>query len=74
MVYSVTTMRISTGLALFIGLTSAACGGKTPLPKGPPPEYEEEPAPSASAPSSEPQGVAPPSPGVTGPADGGAGG
>lgn len=74
MVYSLAIMRTSTGLALFMVLASAACGGKTPLPKGPPPEYEDEPAPSASAAATQAQGATPPSPAASGPSDGGAGG
>jgi len=30
-----------TTILLFV-IAAAACGGKTPLPKGPAPEYEEE--------------------------------
>jgi hypothetical protein len=64
-------MRISTSLAVCIVLAGAACGGKTPLPKGPPPEYEQEPAPSAEPADAGPPPVASPEPSTQPAADSG---
>ncbi len=41
-------------LLLLTAFTMLECGGKTPLPKGPPPEYEEEPEPDSGAPTPPP--------------------
>lgn len=38
--------RASIGLFAGLAVAIAACSGGRPLPKGPPPEYEEPPMPS----------------------------
>ncbi len=56
----VTMQPLARTVWLSLSLSFAACGGNTPPPKGPPPEYEQEPETDAGPSNPTPAEPAPP--------------